>query len=312
MIFKIFKDSRDLANDKLRNPFFGTYIFILLYRNWDLVYSLFYFPSTLDSKGRIDHITEYFKNKSYLDELGSTLFYTFCILLASVVLLLITHAIMRFSENKIKPLIDKGIDSKTTVTRDKYNKVKYQRDELQDSMDKLRITSSEQNKEIREREEHIKGLISEISKKGRLEIKKNDEITVNHKQINDLKQHISIENEKTNKLKDIAKLHLQYIFNSSEKQLLVKFSNFYDINLNNVNLDLTTKSFPEFDTKFSNYLENFRLIVRVSGINKYEFTDIGHVLRDSIIFSDNNRKSINFDANRGISLYLKEVVVTKL
>ena len=107
MIFKVFKSAKDLTGDKIRNPFFGTYILVWIIRNWDLIYTLIYFDEGTELSGRLECIQNYFKENDFTKGILNNLWITAVVLIISYLLLNISRFIVSYSELEIKPKIDK-------------------------------------------------------------------------------------------------------------------------------------------------------------------------------------------------------------
>jgi hypothetical protein len=119
MIVKLFKSAKDIAGDKIKNPFFGTYFFVWIIRNWELIYSLIYFDSSTNLEGRVTYIKGHFADDSFICDLLINLGVTFLLLSLSYILLNLSRFIVNYSELKIKPWIDNKIDSKNIVTKER-------------------------------------------------------------------------------------------------------------------------------------------------------------------------------------------------
>ena len=155
MFIKLFQDIQTSTNNKIRNPFFGTYIIVWFIRNWELIYSLFYFDESLSLAGRLEYIKNYFEQKGLILGLLNNLWITFLIFTISYVLLNLSRFIINFSEWVVKPSIDKMIDTKNVVTKDRFIQMESQRNDLQNSIDAIRTSLSKSELEVMDRDKKL-------------------------------------------------------------------------------------------------------------------------------------------------------------
>ena len=125
MSIKVFKSVSDLTIEKIKNPFFGTYLLVWIFRNWVLIYSLIYFDVNLNLKGRIDYIEDYFSKNDFASGLFYNLIITTCVLIFSYGFLLLSRYISSYVELKAKPEVDKQVDDGNAVTKERFNKMEY-------------------------------------------------------------------------------------------------------------------------------------------------------------------------------------------
>ncbi len=124
MFKKIFESCEDSIVQRVSNPYFGTYIAVLLIDNWKLLYTLFTFNPSDTREERIAIITD------YIDQVGglSCLFLK-CAVIAFFpfviyyVLLHLSGCISNWSELRIKPKLLKRIDKGSVVEKAKYDKL---------------------------------------------------------------------------------------------------------------------------------------------------------------------------------------------
>ena len=102
MIKDIFLSFRDNFREKVTNPFLGTYLFVWIIRNWELVYSIFNFDKTHDLEFKVQFIKSYYAENAFLMGILINILWTFGILIVTYVILNISRAIVNISEKKIK------------------------------------------------------------------------------------------------------------------------------------------------------------------------------------------------------------------
>lgn len=120
------------VKDKITNPFFGTLIFVWVYRNWDLVYTFFNFDEKTKLDDKIKYFKQYFSNKNFWQEALFNIGFTLLLIIIGYFLIIVTRAFSIFVEFQIMPRLTKQIVSKNTVTKELYDEVKAERDDYSD------------------------------------------------------------------------------------------------------------------------------------------------------------------------------------
>lgn len=120
MIEKTMSSFTDNINQKLKNPFLGTFMIVWTIRNWEFIYSLFYFDSKLSLDKRIQIIKSYFIDYNY-SEVFITIGITFVVLIVTYALLNLSSLIVSFFEKIITPNIYKLTDKSSIVLKSVYN-----------------------------------------------------------------------------------------------------------------------------------------------------------------------------------------------
>ena len=131
MIKDLLVSFKENFNDKVKNPFLGSYAIVWMIRNWELIYSIFNFDSELSLSGKIEYIKTYFSQNEFLPNLFSNILWTFGLLIITYLLLNLSRLIVNFSEKNIKPFIYKLTDSKSIVLKTEYNRLQSLNEELQ-------------------------------------------------------------------------------------------------------------------------------------------------------------------------------------
>lgn len=152
----------DNFKEKTRNPFLGTYIFIWVLRNWELVYSLFNFDNTYKLANKIDFVKSYYNTHSFTEGVLWNIGWTFLVLTITYLVLNISRVIINISEKQLKPWVYKKTDSKSIVLKSIHEEVRNERDTLQLRLDKERESKSKLEIRIKSLEEEI----IEVKKKG--------------------------------------------------------------------------------------------------------------------------------------------------
>jgi len=136
-MFNLLRDVKYLTEKKVRNPFFATYFFVLLYRNWGLIFTLFNFDDDCSLSDKLSLINQYFKKLKFFDEIWTNLWITAVVIVISYLLIFVFRALAIFFERKVIPVADK-IDHKLIVTKERYLKVKEDRDNLNKELEYVR------------------------------------------------------------------------------------------------------------------------------------------------------------------------------
>ena len=151
MFKKIFESCEDSIVQRVSNPYFGTYIAVLLIDNWKLFYTLFTFNPSDTRVERIAIITD------YIDQVGglSCLFLK-CAGIAFipfVIYYLLSHLsgyISNWSELRIKPKLLKLVDRGSVVEKEKYDKLVSRIETLHVKLDEERKKRLETETELDE------------------------------------------------------------------------------------------------------------------------------------------------------------------
>ena len=141
--------------EKVRNPFFGSYLLVWIIRNWILIYSLFNFNDDLSLNDRISYINKYFTENDFITNLLINILWTFGLLIVTYILLNLSRLIVNFSEKSIQPLVYKITDSKSIVLKSEFERIRNQRDSLQNKLDQERESKSKIEARYKKLEESI-------------------------------------------------------------------------------------------------------------------------------------------------------------
>ena len=110
----------DNIKERTTNPFLGTLIVVWTIKNWKLVYSLFYFDSSLKLDDRLDKITDHFKDQSFLLNMSSVILITLVVLILTYLLLSISRYVTDIYERMVIPKISKWTDKSSVVLKSDY------------------------------------------------------------------------------------------------------------------------------------------------------------------------------------------------
>ena len=159
MFKKIFESCEDSIVQRVSNPYFGTYIAVLLIDNWKLLYTLFTFNPSDTRVERIAIITDYINQAG-----GLSCLFLKCAGIAFVPFLiyyLLSHlsgCISNWSELRIKPWLLKRIDRGSVVEKEKYDK-------LVSRIEALHAKLEEERKKHLETETELDNLNKKLMKK---------------------------------------------------------------------------------------------------------------------------------------------------
>jgi hypothetical protein len=136
--------------EKTRNPFLGTYLIVWIIRNWLLVYTLFNFDKKHDLDFKINFIKTYYYENDFITNLLTNILWSFALLILTYVLLNASRFIINLSEKQITPWIYKITDSKSIVLKEEYDRLKQEKNLIENKLED-------------ERENRVK-LLNEISR----------------------------------------------------------------------------------------------------------------------------------------------------
>ncbi|WP_166387983.1 hypothetical protein [Polaribacter sp. 11A2H] len=153
MIKNAINSFSDNINQKLKNPFLGTFIIIWTIRNWEFIYSLFFFDSETKLNGRLEMIKSFFIDYGIL-EILITIGLTFLILIITYVLLNLSRLIINFFDKIITPKIYKLTDESTIVLKEDFDKLKIEINRLETKVQEereLRLKIQNENDNLEKR-----------------------------------------------------------------------------------------------------------------------------------------------------------------
>ena len=159
MIKNTINSLTDNINQKLKNPFLGTFIIVWIIRNWEFLYSLFYFNPKLSLDDRIAKIKTHFVDYD-IWEILITVGFTFLILIATYILLNLSRLVVNFFDKKITPKVYEITDKSSVVLKTTHNEVLKNIEQLESKVQsekELRLKAQNENEQL---ENRIKELIS--------------------------------------------------------------------------------------------------------------------------------------------------------
>ena len=124
MFKKIFESCEDSIVKHVSNPYFGTYIAVLLIDNWELIYTLFTFSSYETRATRISIIADYISREG-----GLSWLFVKCALIAFIpfiiyyILLNASGYLSNWFELRLKPWLLKQVDKGLVVDKAEYEKL---------------------------------------------------------------------------------------------------------------------------------------------------------------------------------------------
>lgn len=141
---------KDNFKEKTRNPFLGTYLVVWIIRNWLLVYTLFNFDEKHNLDFKVNFIKTYYSENDFISNLLTNILWSFGILILTYALLNVSRFIVNISEKQITPWIHKISDSKSIILKGEYDKLKQEKNLIENKLES-------------ERENRVK-LLNEISR----------------------------------------------------------------------------------------------------------------------------------------------------
>lgn len=154
----------DNINQKIKNPFLGTFIIAWIIRNWEFLYSIFNFSPKLSLENRIITIKAYFVDYG-ITEILITIGFAFIILISTYILLNLSRLIVNFFNKIITPKISKITDKSSIVLKSTYDDVITNIDLLEAKVQaekEARLKIQNENEKL---EERIKELLSQKNEK---------------------------------------------------------------------------------------------------------------------------------------------------
>lgn len=155
MIKDFFISFKDNFKEKVRNPFLGTYLIVWLIRNWELLFTLFNFDHDQKLNDKVNFIKNYYKHHNFLNNLWTNVYWAFGLLIITYLLINLSRFIVNLYEKRLTPWIYKITDSKSIVIRTEYDRIRTERDELQERLDSERESKSRLESRIKNLEAEI-------------------------------------------------------------------------------------------------------------------------------------------------------------
>ena len=167
---------KDNINKKTTNPFLGTYFVVLIWRNWELLYSLFNFDQKTTLSQKILYITTYLESKNVLKELGINVLYAFAVIIVTYILINVSRLIINFFEKKVTPNVYRLTDKSSIVTKERYDQLNTNYTELEKKLESERELRIKSQREIEELETKL-GEAKLNSKKTEIQPRQYDPMT---------------------------------------------------------------------------------------------------------------------------------------
>lgn len=170
MIKDIFLSFKDNLQEKTSNPFLGTYLLVWSVRNWELVYTLLNFDEDQKLQHKIAFIKHYYEQYDFIANLANNTLWTFFILIITYLLLNLSRLIVNFSEKQLTPWVYKITDSKSIVKKEVYDKLKDEKRDLEERLEKEREAKSNLDAKIKKLEEENTELRTSIIQEKNTEV----------------------------------------------------------------------------------------------------------------------------------------------
>ncbi len=124
--------------EKTRNPFLGTYLIVWVIRNWLLIYALFNFDKEHNLDFKVNFIKTYYSENNFILNLLTNILWSFAVLILTYILLNASRLIINLSEKQITPWIYKITDNKTIVLKDDYDRLKQEKNLIENKLESER------------------------------------------------------------------------------------------------------------------------------------------------------------------------------
>ena len=155
MIKDFFVSFGDNFKEKTKNPLLGTYLIVWMFRNWELVFTLFNFDNDQKLKDKIAFINDYYTKNDFVENLWNNVYWSFGLLVITYLLINLSRFIVNLSEKQLTPWIYKLTDSKSIVLKTVYERVRAEKEDLQIRLDQERDSKSRLENRIKNLELEI-------------------------------------------------------------------------------------------------------------------------------------------------------------
>lgn len=216
--------------DKLTNPFFGTFIIVLLVHHWELWYTLFNFDPDYILEDKINFVRTYINDNLTLILFVWDIIQAIIFMFIGYLIIVGTRSIAMWVEFGLMPMITNKIINKNVVRKSEYDNVVKEREEYFDQYEEQRKnvrifskTIDEQTEQIKQKDENLLEQSNTISKT----VKELDETKKS------LENIISIKNNLDNEIKQLNNAFENFKdFNEIKIKQIEKFNDlfFSDIN----------------------------------------------------------------------------------
>lgn len=293
-MFNLLRNVKYLTEKKVRNPFFATYFFVLLYRNWALIFTLFNFDNDCSLNDKLYLIHKQYENVYLLSEIWTNLWITALVIVISYLLYFGFRVLANFFERKVFPIADK-IDDALVVTKERHLKVKEDRDSLNKELEKLRDDNIRHGKDYANLEKKITE--DEKAKNDVIvdALKLRTESTMSEAKIKDLVKSKDVLISDNN----IIKKERNHLLDSLVKQVELSLKKLKD----EKKYDLFLSDFPDTSNKHLEWFNNVGLLY-VSYNGAIKTTLLGSVLNFYLLQD-------NFNNSQKINIYECATIVLK-
>jgi hypothetical protein len=162
---EIKKIASDLGN-RIKGTYGATFVLVWLVLNWRFIYILLSFDKSYTLPHKIEVLNNYVEKNSYCYMLWYPIAYTLISIIIYYVLNYITFTITTFFNLTVKPKIQEILDKKklTIISRDLYDKLKVQFDEISEKYNKESQNFIDNNKKLKDIKIDMKNQIELLNK----------------------------------------------------------------------------------------------------------------------------------------------------
>lgn len=213
--------------DKLTNPFFGTFILVLILHHWELIFVIFNFDEGFNLTDKLAYIKTYILNNISFKSLIIDALQALLYMLIGYFIVVLTRTIVLWIEFSLMPLITGKIVNKNVVRKSEYDEVVKEREQYFDQYE-------EQRKKVRDFSKTLDKQIEQIKEKDDELIKRSNNTSKLLKEFDDTNKKLeNVEKIKDNKIKEVDSLNntieeLQRDLKISSKKLTDYNSLFFD------------------------------------------------------------------------------------
>ena len=261
MIQDLLVSFKDNIKTKTTNPFLGTMILVWIFKNWNLLYSLFNFEPDTTLVQKREFIVNYFTDNPIIENLLWCVFESFIILIATYFFINLARLIVNLYDKRLTPLIYKWTDDKSIVLKSIYDISENERKRLEKKLEEERDSKLKIQNDYERLEKRLSDLLSD------------------KEEINTTKDVDNRESQEQEN--DQLKNKLDLIFKKLQKENKVEsFEKISSNILNGYPFEKSTENVEEF-TSIGLIIPN-----KYESNNRYSYklTSMGNILHEKLVF----------------------------
>lgn len=160
---EISKSLTDYIKTKCTNPFFGTLFFVWIIFHWKLIYIVFSFEKGTSLEDKVNFISHFLDEPSFICNMGWCILISFGVLIASYILTNAARFITEFSNEIVNPKvfnkINKISNKANTISKERFDKMQEEKESYKDKYEKERESRLRAEQERDEMEDKYNAII---------------------------------------------------------------------------------------------------------------------------------------------------------